>query len=555
MEELRNRRVIYWVFWALEEMVHESGLACLGLDLEPSKKGEFAIDVADDMTSLKGWRKLTHAMMCNVRLMHEVVNDPSSNWINSLLGAKPIVPLKGLVIHGPEPGPDRPELDACWSLLGLLNEIKGSRFRDSADIPRSWKLQGSLDRAWLPLMPWAGEDVKAPLLPRTPCKKRRSVAFALPLVGFGGVEKVAAQIARRLATKGFECHLAIWNESKLRADPASIEAFSTISFLNDTSAGGWDSGDAYLGTELSRWAEAPQKHERALGMLASFDAVIFAHTTSANAIAAKLRKFGVATLNHIHVTDISEFGRPVGHSHLAVAYEHSFDAILTCSQRLADWCEGFGIPQEKVVAIPNAEGFPLDRQRARRVAEGRAHRVKGALNVLFLGRFDRQKGMERVLGIAEGIAQRESDVRLRVVGERLIAEDREPTVTRVSHIEWAPGTHDPDELCRHYEWADVLLLPSHWEGLPLSVIEAQLFGAVPLVADVGAVSEAVEHGRTGFLLDHKDVVRQALGLLDALSKDRSALLNISQCAHATAMTRSWDASVAPLVEWLERKLR
>jgi glycosyltransferase involved in cell wall biosynthesis len=163
--------------------------------------------------------------------------------------------------------------------------------------------------------------------------------------------------------------------------------------------------------------------------------------------------------------------------------------------------------------------------------------------------------MERVLRIADGIVQRQIDARLRVVGERLIAEDREPLVDQVRHIEWIPGTHDPDELCRHYEWADALLLPSHWEGLPLSIVEAQLFGVVPVVADAGAVAEAVEHGRTGFLLPQRDVVREALRVLGALAKEPSKLASMSQGAHAAAMTRSWESSVSPLLSWLGRRLQ
>jgi glycosyltransferase involved in cell wall biosynthesis len=171
-----------------------------------------------------------------------------------------------------------------------------------------------------------------------------------------------------------------------------------------------------------------------------------------------------------------------------------------------------------------------------------------------MGRFDRQKGMERVLAIANRLAATGSGVRLRVVGERLL-DAGEALNGNGASIDWAAATHDPEQLCRHYEWADVLLLPSHWEGLPLSVIEAQLFGVVPVVADVGAVDEAVEHGRTGFLLDHTDVVRQAVEVLDVLATDRARLVEVSQRAHEQAITRTWDESVGPLIRWLERKLK
>jgi glycosyltransferase involved in cell wall biosynthesis len=47
---------------------------------------------------------------------------------------------------------------------------------------------------------------------------------------------------------------------------------------------------------------------------------------------------------------------------------------------------------------------------------------------------------------------------------------------------------------------DLFVLPSHFEGLPVSVIEA-MAAAKPVVAtDVGGTNEAVAHGETGLLV-------------------------------------------------------
>jgi glycosyltransferase involved in cell wall biosynthesis len=47
--------------------------------------------------------------------------------------------------------------------------------------------------------------------------------------------------------------------------------------------------------------------------------------------------------------------------------------------------------------------------------------------------------------------------------------------------------------------ADVFALASSWEGLPLAVIEAMAAGLPVVATDVGSVSEAVVHGKTGML--------------------------------------------------------
>jgi L-malate glycosyltransferase len=49
--------------------------------------------------------------------------------------------------------------------------------------------------------------------------------------------------------------------------------------------------------------------------------------------------------------------------------------------------------------------------------------------------------------------------------------------------------------------ADIFILPSDTEGLPLSIIEAMAIGIPTIATDVGGVSELIIHGKTGLLID------------------------------------------------------
>lgn len=53
--------------------------------------------------------------------------------------------------------------------------------------------------------------------------------------------------------------------------------------------------------------------------------------------------------------------------------------------------------------------------------------------------------------------------------------------------------------------ADIFILPSKWEGLPISILEAMRAGLPVIASDVGGVSEAVIGGETGFLTRPRDV--------------------------------------------------
>jgi glycosyltransferase involved in cell wall biosynthesis len=52
--------------------------------------------------------------------------------------------------------------------------------------------------------------------------------------------------------------------------------------------------------------------------------------------------------------------------------------------------------------------------------------------------------------------------------------------------------------------AQVFALATHWEGLPLSVLEAMRSGLPVVATDVGGVREAVVEGETGFLVGRGD---------------------------------------------------
>ena len=69
---------------------------------------------------------------------------------------------------------------------------------------------------------------------------------------------------------------------------------------------------------------------------------------------------------------------------------------------------------------------------------------------------------------------------------------------------------------------DIFVLSTHWEGLPLVVLEAMALG-VPVVATaVDGVPEIVHHGRTGLLVRHEDPDELAAAIGDLLADRRRA---------------------------------
>ncbi len=68
-----------------------------------------------------------------------------------------------------------------------------------------------------------------------------------------------------------------------------------------------------------------------------------------------------------------------------------------------------------------------------------------------------------------------------------------------------------------YAEADVFCLPSWWEAMPLSVLEAMASGLPVVATEVGDVPRLVEDGRTGFVVPSRDPQSLANALAKLLS--------------------------------------
>lgn len=90
----------------------------------------------------------------------------------------------------------------------------------------------------------------------------------------------------------------------------------------------------------------------------------------------------------------------------------------------------------------------------------------------------------------------------------------EPVLHAADGVASLLGTRRPDEMPAAYAAADVFCLPSWWEAMPLSVLEAMAAGLPVVATDVGDVGRAVVDGTTGILVEKQSPER----LADALHR-------------------------------------
>ena len=119
--------------------------------------------------------------------------------------------------------------------------------------------------------------------------------------------------------------------------------------------------------------------------------------------------------------------------------------------------------------------------------------------VLFVGRLDPQKAPLVLLGAFERLIARHTDWQLLFVGEGPLRTSMTEWViehrlkSSVHFTGWRP---DVPELLKA---ADVLVLPSLWEGMPNIVLESMAAGLPVVVSRVEGTEDLIRDGETGLL--------------------------------------------------------
>ena len=139
-------------------------------------------------------------------------------------------------------------------------------------------------------------------------------------------------------------------------------------------------------------------------------------------------------------------------------------------------------------------------------SETRRHKGRGR-HILFVGRFDHVKGLPVMLEAFAILADRDPNLHLNLVGDGPKRTELETIVRDKGLVERVTfhGYRSQTELREHYAAADVFVMTSFAEGVPVVLMEAMAFG-VPVVAPrITGIPELVMDGVSGFLTTPGDV--------------------------------------------------
>ena len=203
------------------------------------------------------------------------------------------------------------------------------------------------------------------------------------------------------------------------------------------------------------------------------------------------------SLKHKVLTSLERIQRPVTSRIIAIS-QTEFD--LAVDEKIC--------PPERVALIHN--GVDL-----RQIDEACSHRAAkreelGAkpdeVLLCFLGRLAPQKMPHLVVEALDILRKTGMRPTLLVIGEGPSEEEIRAMVAerglgdQFRWLGWMP--HDP--ALQYLAAADILLMPSKYEGMPYTALEAQASRVVPVITEVPGSRDAVIHGETGLAVPYND---------------------------------------------------
>lgn len=257
---------------------------------------------------------------------------------------------------------------------------------------------------------------------------------------------------------------------------------------------------------------------------------------------ATARAFGVPVLAHLHGSEFREFHAALS-PRLQRRVGREFEAcaeVLVLSAEWAVFVRGIA-PRARVRVLPNYVRVPV-------AVASTSPSAHGDVVGLFLGVVGQRKGVFDLLPALADALRLAPALRLRiggngdVEGARKLAREL-GVEAQVEFLGWVSGAVKAQALAA----AQFYVLPSHNEGLPMSLLEAMAHGLPVISTRVGGIPGLVRDGTDGLLVDAGDVPALAVALA-RMATDATWRQAAGREARARVQLEFSDAVVLPQLD-------
>lgn len=196
-----------------------------------------------------------------------------------------------------------------------------------------------------------------------------------------------------------------------------------------------------------------------------------------------------------------------------------FDRVIAVSRKIERQLIDAGVPADKIRMLHNAIVVERYRRTGRRgvLAEVIGRPVPSPV-IASIGRLSIEKGHADLINAIDLVKRRGRDVSLVLIGD---GPERPKLIQQINALGLQGTVHLPgymQEPQRFLEEVDLMVLPSHTEGLPNAALEALLMEVPVLATRVGGTPEVITDGETGRLVPSHSPKALAEAILEFIAE-------------------------------------
>ncbi len=216
-------------------------------------------------------------------------------------------------------------------------------------------------------------------------------------------------------------------------------------------------------------------------------------------IFVKLAKmFGKKIVWHMHASSFVPFYEGRQDKEDIVKTLNLSDVMIVLSKSYYDFYKNIGVDENKLLILNNIVPKPVITN-APAISDKRMH-------YLFLGEISQRKGVFDIMEALKQYPELRDKVYIRIGGngesDRLRKIIKEACLEECVNFEGWVGPEKKTELLN---WADVYILPSFNEGLPISILEALSYNCPIISTHVGGIPDVVKPNENGIIVKPGDI--------------------------------------------------
>ena len=168
------------------------------------------------------------------------------------------------------------------------------------------------------------------------------------------------------------------------------------------------------------------------------------------------------------------------------------DVFLVVAPYLKDIFKDI-VGEEKIIIFPNAIEIPK-----------RINPDYSRQNLLFLGRLCKEKGINELLEAVKELKSEFPDLQLYLGGvwvEEELKKKAQIFNTYVHYLGWI----DAERKEEYLQKCNIFVLPTYFEGLPMSLLEGMAYGCACIATEVGGIPQVMTDRTDGLMIPAKDV--------------------------------------------------